>query len=135
MRMMPIVTLYRALALSILGLGFVVSVNADDDLNRVRFDRDIRPLLSDRCFHCHGPDTEQRQADLRLDRKDDAFAPRDGQPALTAGNLDQSSVWARISTTDESERMPPVDSNKKLTPAEMELIKRWIEQGAEWTDH
>ncbi|MCA9220048.1 MAG: DUF1553 domain-containing protein [Planctomycetales bacterium] len=135
MRMMPMVTLYRALALSIFGLAFVISANADDDLNRVRFDRDIRPLLSDRCFHCHGPDTEQRQADLRLDRKDDAFAPRDGQPALTAGNLDQSSVWARISTTDESERMPPVDSNKKLTPAEMELIKRWIEQGAEWTDH
>ena len=123
----------QMLLLVIVVLGPVHSVTAQND--RVRFDRDIRPLLSDRCFHCHGPDIRHREADLRLDLKDTAFAERDGGSAIVPGHLEKSTVWERVSSDDEFTKMPPPESNKKLTGAEIDLIKRWIEQGAEWTDH
>lgn len=101
----------------------------------VRFDRDIRPILSDRCFHCHGPDEEDRHADLRLDLKSEALAEREGHPAIVPGSLEQSVLWERITSDDELLKMPPPQSNKSLSPREIELIRRWIEQGAEWTEH
>lgn len=110
-------------------------VVADAQSDIVRFDRDINPILSDRCFHCHGPDPEHREADLRFDQKEAAFAERDGHAALVAGNLEKSAVWERIISNDEFTKMPPPESNKKLTAKEIDLIKRWIEQGAVWTDH
>jgi len=110
-------------------------VVADAQSDIVRFDRDIKPILSDRCFHCHGPDPEHREADLRFDQKEAAFAERDGHAALVAGNLEKSAVWERIISNDEFTKMPPPESNKKLTAKEIDLIKRWIEQGAVWTDH
>ena len=103
--------------------------------NKIRFDRDIKPILSDRCFHCHGPDHEHREADLRLDQKEAAFADRDGSFALVPGSLEKSAIWERISSHDESVKMPPPESNKKLTVKEIDLFKRWIEEGAEWSDH
>lgn len=102
---------------------------------KIRFDRDIKPILSDRCFHCHGPDNKHREADLRLDQKEAAFANRDGHPALVPGRLEKSALWERITSDDEFVKMPPPDSNKKLTAKEIDLIKQWIEQGAEWSDH
>jgi hypothetical protein len=102
---------------------------------KIRFDRDIKPILSDRCFHCHGPDQEHREADLRLDLKEAAFADRDGNFALIPGSLENSAIWERISSHDEFVKMPPLESNKKLTTKEIDLFKRWIEQGAEWSDH
>lgn len=110
-------------------------VVADAQSDIVRFDRDIKPILSDRCFHCHGPDPEHREADLRFDQKEAAFAERDGHAALVAGNLEKSAVWERIISNDEFTKMPPPESNKKLTAKEIDLIKRWIGQGAVWTDH
>lgn len=101
----------------------------------IDFGRDIRPILSDRCFHCHGPAAEDRQGELRLDRKEDAMADRNGYPAISPGQPEKSELWKRISTADEFERMPPADSNKTLSPQEIQLIKRWIEQGAEWKEH
>ena len=103
--------------------------------SKIRFDRDIKPILSDRCFHCHGPDHEHREADLRLDQKEAAFADRDGSFALVPGSLEKSAIWERISSHDESVKMPPPESNKKLTVKEIDLFKRWIEEGAEWSDH
>src|SRR3954454_20976434 len=76
----------------------------------VEFNRDIRPILSDACFHCHGPDKAQRKADLRLDKEDGALA------VIVAGDLEASEVYHRITSSDESERMPPPDSGRSLSP-------------------
>lgn len=102
----------------------------------IRFDRDVRPILSDRCFECHGPDAHERQAELRLDRAEGAegaYRKLDELPAITPGAIADSAVWQRITATDE-DVMPPRDSSKKpLTDSEKEIIKRWIEQGAEYS--
>jgi hypothetical protein len=121
--------------ISLIVLNFIPVNCWGDEIGKVRFDRDIKPILSDRCFFCHGPDTEHREADLRLDQKEAAFAVRDETAAIVAGDLAASELWNRISSEDESTMMPPPDSNKSLTKKEIDLIKRWIEQGAEWTDH
>ena len=91
----------------------------------VDFNRDIRPLLSDRCYPCHGPDAESRQADLRLDLKQAAQ-----QRVLVAGDPQSSELYRRISAPDPDERMPPVDSKLVLSADEIQLIRRWIEKGA-----
>jgi hypothetical protein len=120
---------------TIIVLCSVLTATARAEPKTVRFDRDIRPILSDKCFHCHGPAEGAREADLRLDLQEHAFAGRDENPAFKAGDLANSAVWLRISSDDESERMPPPESNKTLTPEQIKLIKRWIEEGAEWTEH
>lgn len=101
----------------------------------IDFARDIRPILSENCIYCHGPDEEHREADLRLDLKDHAFANKDGIAAFVAGDLEKSEAWHRIITDDEIDLMPPPDSNKQLTSEQKDLLKRWIESGAEWTEH
>lgn len=107
--------------------------------DHVDFNRDIRPLLSDRCFACHGPDAEHREADLRLDQDngdESPFADRGGTRILTPHKLDQSSLWERIISDDPDEAMPPPDANKpQLTAAEKELFKKWILQGAKYDSH
>lgn len=99
------------------------------------FARDVRPILSENCFQCHGPDEENRQADLRLDLKEHALADRDGTTIIHPGSLDGSELWARISTGDEFLVMPPPGSHKSLSGEEKELIRAWIESGAEWSEH
>lgn len=101
----------------------------------VDFNRDIRPILSAACFQCHGPDLKQREADLRLDTKVGLFGKRDEQTPVVSGKLKQSALYLRITSDDEDERMPPSDSGGKLSPRQIDLIKRWIEQGAEWKGH
>jgi len=103
--------------------------------DEVRFDRDIKPILSDKCFHCHGPDEKHREAKLRLDLKEHALADRNGVPAFKAGDLEASEAWYLINSDDPDEKMPPPKSNKTLNRSEIELIKRWIEQGAKWSEH
>jgi hypothetical protein len=104
----------------------------------INFNRDIRPLLSDRCFHCHGPAEGHREADLRLDvptGEQGALTDRDGVTAIVPGNLDDSELWSRITTDDEYERMPPEDSHKTpLTETEQQLFKQWILEGAKYED-
>src|SRR2546421_11710884 len=102
---------------------------------RVEFNRDVRPILSDTCFPCHGPDRAKRKADLRLDLEADARADRGGSRAVVPGNLEQSELYRRIASDDETEQMPPPDSGLKLTPAQVETLRRWIEQGAGWQKH
>ena len=104
--------------------------------DRVEFNRDIRPLLSDYCFSCHGPDEKARQASLRLDVAD---APRvalpSGKTAIIPGNVADSELVRRILTDDPNERMPPVDSSKQLTAVQIDLLKRWVAQGGEYQKH
>ncbi len=101
----------------------------------IDFSRDIRPILSDRCFSCHGPDDKARQAELRLDRRDDALADRDGTSAVVPGSPQKSELVRRILSRDPDERMPPPDSNRVLAEDERQLLIRWIRQGAEYTRH
>lgn len=105
-----------------------------EDHAPIEFNRDVRPLLSDRCFRCHGPDAGHREADLRLDRRADAVADRGGSRAVVPGKADASELFRRITATGD-ERMPPADSNLTLSTAEIELLRRWIEAGAEYQTH
>ncbi len=96
----------------------------------VEFDRDIRPLLADRCFACHGPDESARQADLRLDVREDATSI-----AIVPGDAAASELVRRIRSDDPDERMPPPESHRSLSPAEIRLIESWVDQGAAWSQH
>src|SRR5262249_10179178 len=84
---------------------------------------------------CHGPDQAKRKADLRLDTESGAFADLGGHRALVPGRLDDSELYQRIISDDAAERMPPPNSGKSLTPAQVDLVRRWIEQGARWQKH
>ncbi|NOY42287.1 MAG: DUF1549 domain-containing protein [Planctomycetes bacterium] len=101
----------------------------------IDFSRDIRPILSNKCFSCHGPDAEHREADLRLDTEAGLQTDLGGYFAIVPSKPDQSAVFQRIVSTDPDEQMPPADLGKSLTPEEVELIQRWIAQGAAWSDH
>ncbi|MGE3109629.1 MAG: PSD1 and planctomycete cytochrome C domain-containing protein [Phycisphaerales bacterium] len=103
----------------------------------IRYGRDIRPLLSDRCFQCHGPDPKTRQANLRLDEREDALLPRkDSGPAIVPGKPGESELVRRITATDVNVKMPPADSHKRaLSTDEVELFREWIEQGAVYEKH
>jgi hypothetical protein len=102
---------------------------------KVDFNRDIRPILSDVCFNCHGPDKNQRKADLRLDVKEDVYKDRGGYVLVVADKPDESELFSRLVDTDEKQRMPPPEALRQLTKAEIDLFRRWIEQGAEWQGH
>ncbi len=101
----------------------------------VDFAREIRPLLSDNCFGCHGPDAGTRMAGLRLDRKEDALAARRRGAAIVPGKPAESLLYVRVAETNEARRMPPLSSHKKLTPDQIATLKRWIEGGAPWQEH
>src|SRR2546423_1301629 len=102
---------------------------------QISFNRDIRPILSNKCFACHGFDAKKRQADLRLDKPDGARADQDGVRGIVPGDLAKRELWRRVTSTDEDEMMPPPMSNKKLTAEEKALLKRWVEQGAKYQKH
>ncbi|MCS1409091.1 MAG: hypothetical protein M2R45_02270 [Verrucomicrobia subdivision 3 bacterium] len=99
------------------------------------FNQDIRPILSENCFLCHGPDEEGRKADLRLDESGSAFADRDGIQAIVPSNPEESELIRRILTDDLDARMPPEDSERILTNEEKELLKAWIAAGAKYERH
>ncbi len=99
----------------------------------VDFNRDIRPILSENCFQCHGPDSATREADLRLDTQEDALADRGGYAAVVPGDVETSELLRRIQSTDEFEQMPPPEINKELAPEQIALLQRWIEEGAIWS--
>ncbi len=101
----------------------------------VAFNRDIRPILSDNCFACHGPDSAKRKAKLRLDTREGLFAGRDGKAIVKPGHPDQSDLARRIATADEDDLMPPPKSGKSLTKSQIALLQRWIAEGASWEAH
>jgi Protein of unknown function (DUF1553)/Protein of unknown function (DUF1549)/Planctomycete cytochrome C len=104
----------------------------------VSFNAHIRPILSDKCFACHGFDSTKREENLRLDTQEGAFAALESDPkkfAIVPGKPEQSVVWQRIHSTDEDDVMPPPDYHKPLSETEKQLISRWIEQGAVYQEH
>ncbi len=102
----------------------------------VEFNRDIRPILSDNCFTCHGPDEKARKANLRLDVRDVALAPaKSGAVSIVPGNAAKSELLKRITTKDADDLMPPTKTGKQLTTAQVDLLRRWIEQGAKYQEH
>ena len=101
----------------------------------VEFNRDIRPLLSDRCYTCHGPDQARRRTKLRFDVEADAKQDLGGRFAIVPGDVAKSEMIRRITATDPARHMPPVASGRTLTAGEIDLIQRWIEQGAKWEKH
>jgi hypothetical protein len=123
---------YRRLGLV---LGFVSGATSAFG-QAVDFESQIKPLLSDRCFACHGPDENARKADLQLHTREGAFAKlADDLEVITPGKPLASELYRRITTTDPDDLMPPPESKRELSAGEKELIRRWIEQGAEWREH
>ena len=117
-------------------LLFAVTVHASAE-ERLSFNRDIRPILSDKCIGCHGPDAGHREADLRLDLPETAYAKLAEGPgyAIVPGKPEESQVLARIDSQDPDDVMPPPSSHKTLTKTERDLIERWIREGAEYQPH
>ncbi len=117
-------------------VALIMMVAAEVSAGEIDFGRDIRPLLSDRCFACHGPDEEHREGGLRLDKKESAFGEADsGERAVVPGSVDESELLLRLTTDDADMRMPPAETNKPLSEEEIELVRQWIQQGADWQSH
>ncbi|WP_442508482.1 PSD1 and planctomycete cytochrome C domain-containing protein [Novipirellula sp. SH528] len=108
----------------------VVLASISSAVEPINFQRDISPLLSDKCYYCHGPDSNHREADLRLDVQSAAYAS-----AIVPGHPDQSELFARITSDDAEMQMPPPDSGKSLNATEIEMIQRWIREGAKYEGH
>ncbi|QDT35554.1 PSD1 and planctomycete cytochrome C domain-containing protein [Thalassoglobus polymorphus] len=108
-------------------------LHAEDEIS---FNRDIRPILSDKCFACHGPEEASREGGFRLDDQESSYGEADsGEHPIVPGKPNESELIARILSDDESIQMPPAETNKSLTAAEKELLKKWIASGAEWEAH
>lgn len=101
----------------------------------VDFAREILPLLSDNCFHCHGPSETGRKAGLRLDLREGALRVKDGKASIVPGKPDESELVKRLYTSDPEDLMPPPESHRSLTPAQKDLLKRWVAEGAVWGKH
>ncbi|MCB1096708.1 MAG: PSD1 domain-containing protein [Verrucomicrobiae bacterium] len=113
-----------------------VAFHASGAAEPLSFNRDIRSILSENCFACHGMDAKHREADLRLDLPEEAFKKdKDGASAIVPGNPDESKIWQRITATDPDDVMPPPESHKKLDASQKAIIREWISQGAVYQKH
>ena len=119
----------------LIGVAGTQSLAAAEPPGELSFSRDIRPILADKCFHCHGADAASRQADLRLDEERSAKASRSGSIAIVPGKPELSDLMQRILSTDDSERMPPPKSERQLSEDEKGKLKRWIAEGAKYEQH
>jgi hypothetical protein len=127
---------FRIAASTVLA-AFVAPVlaSADDAAAPIEFNRDIRPILSDHCYACHGPDANKREAELRLDTEAGLRGAGDHPGVVVPFQLEESELYRRVSSGDEAERMPPVEFTKPLSAEQIDLLRRWIEQGAVWEGH
>ena len=123
-------SLSRTILTSILICLLFDTLPAEELPKTVQFNRDIRPILSNNCFLCHGPDKGRRKANLRLDLEEEAK-----KEVIVPGKPEESEFWVRITSTDKDERMPPPKTKKSLNPRQIGLIKKWIEQGAKYEGH
>src|SRR5688572_30158299 len=124
--MFPVRTPWR------LALTFSLCATAASAAESIDFSRQILPILSDACFHCHGPDPATREAKLRLDQKEGLFRTRDDLTVVKPGKPHESELFLRVSSKDPEEVMPPKEANRQLKAGEIELLKKWIEGGASW---
>jgi hypothetical protein len=123
------------MSVNFLALLLVAAAPQDGTLKPVDFERDIRPMLSDACYVCHGPDGSKRESKLRLDTRAGAFAEIDGVKMIVPGKPDQSELYRRLTSKDSDDRMPPAKAKRRLAPAQVALVRRWIEEGAPWGVH
>jgi hypothetical protein len=126
------------------GLGLVLAAIQSPALadgsktpeDRVLFNRDVRPILSDTCFHCHGFDKTSRKAGLRLDLREEAVrGTKNGVVPIVPGDPSKSAILERVFSTDPDEVMPPPKAHKDLTPVQKETLRRWVAQGAVYEPH
>jgi len=117
------------------GMRPTVVAQTNPAIKPVDFNRDIRPILSDTCFACHGPDEQNQQAGLRLDTNEGAFADRGGYQVIVPGKAAESRLFQRVSAKEESQRMPPPTADRQLTQHQIDLLRRWIDEGARWETH
>jgi len=121
--------------LSMLGLAFCAGSSVARAAETLDFNRDVRPILNRYCLRCHGPDEADREAGLRLDQRAEATAAlASGARAIVAGDPASSELWKRVSTSDESLRMPPAETRQTLTTAEQQTLRKWIEAGANYAE-
>ena len=123
------------LHLSVIMLTLVVGVDVATADDSISFNRQIRPILSDHCFHCHGPDAENQDSDFRLDTRENMVADLGGYFGVVPGDPDSSELIARIHEEDSDLRMPPPKEVRQLDEQEKSLLKKWIEQGAKFEEH
>jgi hypothetical protein len=127
-------SLSHCLSALVLSAGFLAGFAYGEEPSS--FNRDILPLLSENCFACHGPDEKVRESDLRLDQEHSALAELEsGMKAIVRGKSGESELVARITSNDADELMPPRDSGKSLSIEQIELLRKWIDSGAEWSKH
>ncbi len=125
----------QRIVLALLVMLASIAPRQDQHSAPVDFERDIRPILSDTCYTCHGPDPAKRKADLRLDTREGAFADLDGKKAIVPGRPERSELFRRLTTTDADDRMPPAKTGRALSAKQVELVRRWIAEGAAWKAH
>ena len=131
----PLTVVLACLCIAVLGLSLTSAEHHETTQATVDYSQDIRPILADNCYACHGPDEKSRQADLRLDTKEGAFSDPSGFPIIVPKKPDESELYLRITSEEDSYRMPPADFNKTLTPEQIKVIKQWINEGAKWEEH
>lgn len=124
-----------ALCLAVACSGTALSQPAEQPQAAIDFGLQIRPILAEHCFHCHGPDPAHREADLRLDEESVAKGGQGGPAAIVPGDLAHSELWKRIQSSDPELVMPPPSARKSLSEAQKALLSRWIESGAKWGAH
>src|SRR5438093_9397756 len=113
-----------------------VTVTSWAETKTVSFNRDIRPIFSDTCFQCHGPDEAKRKSGVRFDQRESAVSKaKSGDLPIVPGKPEDSEVMKRLTSNDPDELMPPPKLNKKLTPQQIETVRRWIAEGAEYEGH
>ena len=123
--------LFCLLVMGLLLTSTIQIANAD----KIQFDRDVRPILSDKCYACHGPDPATRQANLRFDTREGAFSDPSGYPIIVPGEPENSELVLRITHEDLDRRMPPQISNRQPTQAQIDTLVQWVTEGAVWEEH
>src|SRR3954451_25483858 len=127
-------TFAHCLALAAVGIFCSTSLAAEP-ATAIDFNHDVRPILSDNCFHCHGPDPKDRQADLRLDVRTSVGKIHGAEAVFDPKNSAESELLNRITSDDPDLRMPPPDSGKVLTPAQIKTLRAWVAQGGKYQLH
>jgi hypothetical protein len=124
------------LAITCLFVSSLMAQDSTEDPSRIHFSKEILPILSDACFQCHGPDAKARKADLRLDKESSALGSRDtSSPVIIPGKAHLSTLIQRLVTEDADEKMPPPELGRPLDASQIDLLRRWINQGAKWGRH
>src|SRR5712691_1430982 len=132
----------RAYSITLAGLLSldIINTHAGESLQggagKVDFNREVRPILTENCFKCHGPDDGARKAKLRFDVRSEALKPaKSGAVPIVPGAPEKSELVARITASDPDDRMPPIKSGKTLTAAQVQTLRRWIAEGSQYATH